>query len=102
MRLPATGLTLPWQLVAAQAPGPMYLMGSLESLFAEAGTVETKKHAPRKSARRERWLRQSNMKCGREVLFAYSVRGRGKSTERAGFWRGIVRKDNGWRNRSSE
>src|SRR5580704_14933835 len=28
MRLPATGLTLPWQLVAAQEPGPMYFTGS--------------------------------------------------------------------------
>ena len=28
MRLPATGLTLPWQLVAAQEPGPMYFAGS--------------------------------------------------------------------------
>src|SRR5271168_2507920 len=25
MRLPATGFTLPWQLVAAQEPGPTYL-----------------------------------------------------------------------------
>ena len=32
--LPATGLTLPWQLVAAQEPGPMYFTGSLPS-FAE-------------------------------------------------------------------
>src|SRR5262245_27883337 len=28
MRLPAVGLTLPWQLVAAQEPGPIYLPGS--------------------------------------------------------------------------
>src|SRR5882757_9683059 len=28
MRLPAMGFTLPWQLVAAQEPGPMYLLGS--------------------------------------------------------------------------
>jgi hypothetical protein len=34
MRLPATGLTLPWQLVAAQEPGPMYFTGSA---FASAG-----------------------------------------------------------------
>ena len=27
-RLPAIGFTLPWQLVAAQEPGPMYFMGS--------------------------------------------------------------------------
>src|SRR5580704_7450522 len=33
-RLPATGLTLPWQLVAAQEPGPMYFTGSpFESAF---------------------------------------------------------------------
>lgn len=28
MRLPAIGATLPWQLVAAQDPGPMYFWGS--------------------------------------------------------------------------
>src|SRR5213078_4753726 len=28
IRLPAMGLTLPWQLVAAHDPGPMYLTGS--------------------------------------------------------------------------
>src|SRR5580704_4960569 len=42
MRLPATGLTLPWQLVAAQEPGPMYFTGStFESagLAAVAATV---------------------------------------------------------------
>src|SRR5580700_10816646 len=38
MRLPATGVTLPWQLVAAQEPGPMYFTGSpFESLFESAG-----------------------------------------------------------------
>src|SRR6202035_4870075 len=31
MRLSATGLTLPWQLVAAQEPGPMYLADSLSA-----------------------------------------------------------------------
>ena len=28
IRLPAMGFTLPWQLVAAHEPGPMYLIGS--------------------------------------------------------------------------
>src|ERR1700688_2486794 len=38
MRLPATGLTLPWQLVAAQEPGPMYFTGSpFESAFERGG-----------------------------------------------------------------
>src|SRR5215469_14097673 len=31
-RLSATGLTLPWQLVAAQEPGPMYFCGSVAAL----------------------------------------------------------------------
>src|SRR5579864_4627039 len=41
MRLPATGLTLPWQLVAAHEPGPMYFTDSpLESWsFAAAAAV---------------------------------------------------------------
>src|SRR3974390_3313725 len=35
IRLPATGLTLPWQLVAAHEPGPMYLIGSGVSVAAD-------------------------------------------------------------------
>jgi hypothetical protein len=35
MRLPATGFTLPWQLVAAQEPGPMYFDGSGVSVEAD-------------------------------------------------------------------
>lgn len=37
IRLPATGLTLPWQLVAAHEPGPMYLLVSLFASAAFAG-----------------------------------------------------------------
>lgn len=40
MRLPATGFTLPWQLVAAQEPGPMYFTGSpFESAGLAAGVA---------------------------------------------------------------
>lgn len=31
IRLPTTGVTLPWQLVAAQEPGPIYFCGCEES-----------------------------------------------------------------------
>jgi len=47
------GFTLPWQLVAAQEPGPMYLIGSGVSVAAESAvTMQRKTHANR-SARRE-------------------------------------------------
>jgi len=36
MRLPAIGFTLPWQLVAAQEPGPMYFVGSADEFFVSA------------------------------------------------------------------
>src|SRR5258705_4721955 len=49
MRLPATGFTLPWQLVAAQEPGPMYLLGSFCAESA-AGIVSNDAH------RIMRWL----------------------------------------------
>ena len=46
MRLPATGFTLPWQLVAAQEPGPMYLDGSGVSVEADrAGNKQNDKTA---------------------------------------------------------
>jgi hypothetical protein len=60
IRLPATGLTLPWQLVAAQEPGPIYLTGSpLESVEATfvgwsgpffAAVVRTAEASGRRSA----------------------------------------------------
>jgi hypothetical protein len=62
IRLPATGLTLPWQLVAEQEPGPMYLTGSLESVEGEAAAEETRSRAAERSARRERRLWRSSMK----------------------------------------
>jgi hypothetical protein len=46
MRLPATGFTLPWQLVAAQEPGPMYLDCSGVSVEADkAGSKQKDKTA---------------------------------------------------------
>src|SRR5882762_10777991 len=47
MRLSATGLTLPWQLVAAQEPGPIYFIGSAVGFFVSACSV------PQKIASRE-------------------------------------------------
>ncbi len=47
MRLPATGFTLPWQLVAAQEPGPMYLDCSGVSLEAELAGIKQKHRAAR-------------------------------------------------------
>lgn len=55
MRLPGTGLTLPWQLVAAQDPGPMYLMGSGVSVAERAAQVKESKQAATKRAGREGW-----------------------------------------------
>ena len=62
MRLPATGLTLPWQLVAAQEPGPIYFTGSLESLDVEAAAEEMRNRAAKKSAGRERLYLRSGMR----------------------------------------
>jgi hypothetical protein len=45
MRLPATGFTLPWQLVAAQEPGPMYLDASGVSVEAERADSKQKHSA---------------------------------------------------------
>src|SRR5580692_10949318 len=54
MRLPATDLTLPWQLVAAQEPGPMYFTGSpFESLFESAGLAAVPAGAVDASVARE-------------------------------------------------
>src|SRR5882672_8438190 len=46
MRLSARGLTLPWQLVELQEPGPVYLLVSAGSPAARAARVTTKKIAP--------------------------------------------------------
>jgi hypothetical protein len=58
MRLPAMGFTLPWQLVAAQEPGPMYLIGSGVSVAAESAAVMQRKTPAKSSARRENPLWQ--------------------------------------------
>src|SRR6202030_1514 len=41
MRLFATGFTLPWQLVAAQDPGPMYLCESFSAAPTEIGKAHS-------------------------------------------------------------
>src|SRR5258708_3273288 len=40
MRLSATGFTLPWQLVAAQEPGPIYFCASLPTFGVCANVLE--------------------------------------------------------------
>ena len=45
MRLPATGFTLPWQLVAAQDPGPIYFPGSGVSVDAECAGSKQRHNA---------------------------------------------------------
>src|SRR5580704_8112335 len=54
MRLPAMGFTLPWQLVAAQEPGPMYLIGSGVSADEEAEAEQKKSGMARTSASQRR------------------------------------------------
>ena len=44
------GFTLPWQLVAAQEPGPMYLIGSGVSTEEEAEAEQKKSGMARTSA----------------------------------------------------
>src|SRR5690242_2786610 len=50
MRLPGIGFTLPWQLVAAQDPGPMYLTGSF-SCARDKGGVRSSKQPRLKSGK---------------------------------------------------
>src|SRR5258707_15884577 len=54
MRLSATGFTLPWQLVAAQDPGPIYFCGSPPpfSVFAKGLKENAKKDAQTRKAER--------------------------------------------------
>src|SRR6266853_1560545 len=48
MRLSARGLTLPWQLVELQEPGPVYLLASVGGRAARAVAKVAKKIAPHK------------------------------------------------------
>jgi hypothetical protein len=61
MRLPATGLTLPWQLVAAQEPGPRYFCGSVVFVGGEPAAAKVLSSAAHKSAWRA-WIFCINMK----------------------------------------
>jgi hypothetical protein len=57
IRLSTTGLTLPWQLVAAQEPGPMYFCASLEDFeFCAKAENANAKNAPAASAVRKSCL----------------------------------------------
>src|SRR6266446_5514580 len=90
MRLPATGFTLPWQLVAAQEPGPMYLLGSFCAESA-AGIVSNDAH------RIKRWIRVLDawrIQCAGESVCLYRLRCREVNGRRCLF-RGAARKANG-------
>jgi NADH:ubiquinone oxidoreductase subunit E len=90
MRLPATGFTLPWQLVDAQDPGPMYL---LESFCAKstAGIVSNDTQTiMRWMEVLEAWLIQ---RAGESVCL-YRLRRREVNGPRCLF-RGAARKANG-------
>src|SRR5215471_13950136 len=72
MRLPATGFTLPWQLVAAQEPGPMYLAGSALSVEAErAGSRQKQKAAKTRAARLWLGWRRIPMDGIREKFYCF-------------------------------
>jgi hypothetical protein len=82
MRLSATGFTLPWQLVAAHEPGPMYFCGSAVD-FADCATVAKARAriAPlAASALRKQSLAREFIKNRAKNLIAYIVRWQAKST----------------------
>src|SRR5205823_9991046 len=82
MRLPAIGLTLPWQLVAAHDPGPMYLTGSF-SCPANAPGAENCRLIMNRSRNEFFVLR---IRSCRRNLFAYIVCVAGKSTDCVAFF----------------
>src|SRR5215467_943835 len=76
MRLPTMDFTLPWQLVAAHDPGPIYLTGSLSCARSKKGV------------NRDRQTRQSRMnffalciQSAERICFAYIVCSAEKSTD---------------------
>src|SRR5207249_11689655 len=92
MRLPAIGLTLPWQLVAAHDPGPMYLTGSF-SCPANAPGAEKCRLIMNRSRNEFFVLRIS---CWRRNLFAYIVCVAGESTDWLAFFVWRRGKQKGW------
>jgi NADH:ubiquinone oxidoreductase subunit F (NADH-binding)/NADH:ubiquinone oxidoreductase subunit E len=66
MRLSATGFTLPWQLVAAQEPGPINLCGS--SAFAEE-PADADKRAQSNNGNLRKWQRL----CIQNEAFCYTA-----------------------------
>lgn len=69
MRLPAMGLTLPWQLVAAQEPGPIYFLGSaVEDLLSARDEAQNeKKRAQETTVRTGRLSRMSIRRAGESL-----------------------------------
>jgi len=81
IRLPAIGFTLPWQLVAAHEPGPMYLLGCV---CAERKTGSAMNET-QKTTRCMQELKVTRIRIV-ESLFAYIVRRGRKSTGRVVFF----------------
>src|SRR5215467_6708957 len=71
------GFTLPWQLVAAHDPGPMYLTGSFSCVRSKDG-VRRDKQA--KMENRKNFL-LSRIRCAGRNCFAYIVCAAKKSTD---------------------
>src|SRR5882724_11712806 len=90
IRLLATDFTLPWQLVAAHEPGPMYL---LDSFCAESTAGRTRNHAHRIT----RWMEELDarrIRCAGESVCLYRLRRREVNGPSCLF-RGAARKTNG-------
>jgi hypothetical protein len=82
MRLSATGFTLPWQLVAAHEPGPIYFCGSLVDFADCAATANASARIAllAASALRKQSLAKEFIKNRVKNLLAYIVRWQAKST----------------------
>jgi hypothetical protein len=101
MRLSARGLTLPWQLVELQEPGPVYLLVSAGGSAAHAAGSAAKKIAPHKMTAHRRGQRfpsdpilirslgwsvtpVARTVARARVRISYTARGNLKSTNRKG------------------
>jgi hypothetical protein len=74
IRLPRTGLMLPWQLVAAQEPGPMYLPGSFSAARRKDGIRRTEQRISRLMEEMEE-IDESRIRCADESVCLYRLHG---------------------------
>src|SRR6266481_2523724 len=70
MRLPVMGFTLPWQLVAAQEPGPMYLLNS----FCAARTAGRAIYSTQRTTRSMQEFEVSRTRSSGEPVCLYRLR----------------------------